>query len=224
MRGLLFLIVLFSMISLSTPPPPPQPIAVLQNTGLLCEGQQDCMEQIKEDWCKYSMITCLMGQCRVAPIRVCLPDERGNASAPCMRKNHKCEVKPCNIDSDCGRLLQFCDGYDKCVNNLCQFYYRPNNCIQQYTTCIKSENLCSPPFSSINIDTQTIRIQTNSTNSTEPPTPAPTDLPINFWLWWIIIFSGLAFATLFVVIVATLVRSAPISYVPNNRGDALLVY
>lgn len=210
---------------------------LLENTGLQCTKQSDCITLLGSgsSWCKYSTILCLAHQCRVSPLRACLPYESGkNISSPCLKRNHRCEVKPCNSDSDCGDEdgnRQFCDGYDKCTNNLCQFYFLTNNCARQNTKCIKLENICSPPFRAIITDSPTttsgggvITIHiVNSTNSTNTTTESPPQT-VNFWLWWIILFGIFGGVTLFVVIVATLTRNAPPTFVPNNRGDGVAYY
>lgn len=209
---------------------------ILENTGLQCEKQSDCVALLGSGWCKYSTILCYTRQCRVSPLRTCLPFESGNTSSPCLKRNHLCEVKPCNSDIDCGDEdgnRQFCDGYDKCTNSLCQFYFVTNNCAKQNTKCIKRENICTPPFRAITTNSPTIAIinpriiviqdtnSSNSTNTTGAPTLAPA---VNFWLWWIVLFGIFAGVTLFVVIVATLTRNAPPTFVPNNRGGVAYYY
>ncbi len=208
---------------------------LLENTGFRCNKQSDCIALLGSGWCKYSTILCYSHQCRVSPLRACLPFESGNTSSPCLKRNHRCEVKPCNTDSNCGDEdgnRQFCDGYDKCINGLCQFYFITNNCARQNTRCIKRENICSPPFRTITTDPPAItttvinpRIiiiqDTNSSNTTGAPTLAP---PVNFWLWWIVLFAIFGGVTLFVVIVATLTRNAPPTIVPNNRGGVAYYY
>ena len=207
---------------------------LLENTGLRCEKQSDCVTLLGSGWCKYSTILCHTHQCRVSPLRTCLPYESGNTSSPCLKRNHRCEIKPCNSDSDCGDEdgnRQFCDGYDKCTNSLCQFYFLTNNCARQNTKCIKRENICSPPFQvritnspTINtIITLQVTNSSNSTNTTIAPTVEPPP-QVNLWLWWIVLFSIFGGVTLLVVIIATLTRNAPPTYVPNNNNNVAFIY
>ncbi len=219
---------------------------LLENTGFACTKQSECTSLLGDGWCKYSTVLCYAGQCRVSPLRACSPYENGNASSPCLKRNHRCEVKPCSNNSDCvdeDGNRQFCDGYDRCTNGQCQFYYLTNNCARQNTKCIKRENICTQPIqstitgsptTSATVVTNTIPgniiIQvtnssnsTNSTNSTVAPTVEPPP-PVNFWLWWIVLLSIFGFVTLFVVIVATLTRNAPPTFVPNNNRNGVAYY